>query len=326
MRQLKLSNDAVWRREAKREKIVAPFIIKIPYYLLCLLLDSLFHDKPIARFYFLETVARIPYYSYITMIHSYETLGWWRRSTEMKRVHFAEEYNEYHHLLIWESLGGDQEWSVRFFAQHSAIVYFFILVGLWLTSPTLAYNFSELIEMHAVDTYSEFAEANKELLQSMDAPPIAKAYYESPDLYIFDEFQTDKPRGTRRPVIRNLYDVVIEISDDESAHVSTMAACQDKAVILKSPNTEFNFVLSTALAAVLAYYLDTNLDDDTMLEAFNTFLSYTSASTLGGGTGVDINEAVEAGENSTGMMALADELILALKAGLSRILGLIKFL
>ena len=34
--------------------------------------------------------------------------GWWRRSTETKRIHFAEELNEYNHLLIMESLGGDQ--------------------------------------------------------------------------------------------------------------------------------------------------------------------------------------------------------------------------
>ena len=59
-----------------------------------------------------------------------------------------------------ESLGGDQKWRVRFLAQHAAIVYFFVLIGLWITSPSLAYNFSQLIEAHAVDTYEEFAESN----------------------------------------------------------------------------------------------------------------------------------------------------------------------
>jgi ubiquinol oxidase len=49
-----------------------------------------------------------------------------------------------------EALGGDQEWRVRFLAQHSAIVYFLMLIIMWLTSPSLAYNFSELIEAHAV--------------------------------------------------------------------------------------------------------------------------------------------------------------------------------
>lgn len=54
-----------------------------------------------------------------------------------------------------ESLGGDQLWLDRFLAQHAAIVYYWILVVLFVVSPKLAYNFSELIEAHAVDTYGE---------------------------------------------------------------------------------------------------------------------------------------------------------------------------
>lgn len=142
--QLKLSNDGVWKREYARPEVKAPWIIKLPYLFLCVLLDTLFDKRPINRFYFLETVARMPYFSYITMIHTYETLGWWRRSTEAKRVHFAEEYNEYHHLLIMESLGGDRQWDVRFLAQHASIVYYFVLIFVWILSPTLAYNFSEV--------------------------------------------------------------------------------------------------------------------------------------------------------------------------------------
>jgi ubiquinol oxidase len=60
-------------------------------------------------------------------------------------VHFAEEMNELNHLLIWESLGGDQDWRVRFLAQHSAIAYYFLLIALWIASPSIAYNFSELM-------------------------------------------------------------------------------------------------------------------------------------------------------------------------------------
>lgn len=41
----------------------------------------------------------------------------------------------------------------------------------YFVSPFLAYNFSELIESHAVDTYTEFAAANKELLQSLPPTP-----------------------------------------------------------------------------------------------------------------------------------------------------------
>lgn len=42
------------------------------------------------QFYMLETVARIPYFSYISMLHLYETLGWWTIGTDVRRVHFAE--------------------------------------------------------------------------------------------------------------------------------------------------------------------------------------------------------------------------------------------
>jgi hypothetical protein len=66
-----LSNDAIWKRKADRPEVEAPWIIKAPYYLLCFLLDFLFDGKPISRFYFLETVARMPYFSYISMLHAY---------------------------------------------------------------------------------------------------------------------------------------------------------------------------------------------------------------------------------------------------------------
>jgi len=249
---LTLSNDAIWKREESRPAIAAPLVIKLPYLVLCLLLDKLFDRNPIERFFFLETVARMPYFSYITMLHSYETLGWWRRSTQAKRVHFAEEYNEYHHLLIMISLGGDQSWRVRFLAQHAAIVYFFVLIGLWICSPSLAYNFSELIEAHAVDTYAEFVDSNEAALKALPAPKIAKEYYEAPDLYVFDEFQTGRAKGSRRPVITNLYDVFCNIRDDEGEHVKTMAACQDPLSVVKSPNTEAALIRAGVVAALLA--------------------------------------------------------------------------
>lgn len=34
-----------------------------------------------------------------------------------------------------------------------------------------------------------FAEENAEMLKQLPAPRIAKAYYNSPNLYLFDEFQ-----------------------------------------------------------------------------------------------------------------------------------------
>eukprot|EP00249_Psilotum_nudum_P015947 c25592_g1_i2 orf=1153-2136(-) len=76
LKKLTLSNEAVWERERSRPPVEAPWWIMVPYYVLCVMLDGIFKDRPIQRFWFLETVARMPYFSYISMLHLYETLGW----------------------------------------------------------------------------------------------------------------------------------------------------------------------------------------------------------------------------------------------------------
>lgn len=125
------------------------------------------------------------------MLHLNETLGFWRRSADMKRIHFAEELNEYRHLLIMESLGGDQPFSVRFVGQHSALVYYVVLCLLFAISPTLSYKFSEMLENHAVNTYTVFCEDNEELLKKLPPPKAAVDYYSlgTSDPF-YAEFQT----------------------------------------------------------------------------------------------------------------------------------------
>lgn len=34
----------------------------------------------------LEEVARMPYFSYVSMLHLYETLGWWRAGADLRKV------------------------------------------------------------------------------------------------------------------------------------------------------------------------------------------------------------------------------------------------
>ena len=53
---------------------------------LCYVLDVIYDKRPIQRFWFLEVVARMPYFSYISMLHLYESLGWWRAGAELRRV------------------------------------------------------------------------------------------------------------------------------------------------------------------------------------------------------------------------------------------------
>ena len=286
---LRLDADAIWERERAREEISAPWILKGPYLALCAMLDALFDEKkPIQRFWFLETVARMPYFSYTNMLTFYEALGWWRQSSELRKIHFSEEWNEFHHLLVMESLGGDQSWRDRFLGLHAGIIYFFVLVFLWLISPALAYNFSELIEGHAVDTYGQFVDQNEELLKSMPPPTIAVEYYEGADLYLFDEFQTAREVRSRRPRIRNLYDVFSNIRDDESEHVKTMGACQREDSAISSPNA-VNAKTAAVAALVTAQVVFFRLGESATLAQDAAELdvdALTDAATVGAASGL----------------------------------------
>ena len=156
-----------------------------------MILDVWFpENRPIQRFWLLETVARMPYFSYNSMLTLYEILGWWRKSSDLRKVHFSGRMERVPTFARHGKSRGDRKWSDRFLGQHAALVYYLGLIIIWLISPKLAYNFSERIETHAVATYAQFTEENRALLESLPAPDVAKAYYEGDDLYLFDEFQT----------------------------------------------------------------------------------------------------------------------------------------
>ena len=120
-------------------------------------------------------------------------------------MYFFTWRNEFHHLLIMESIGGDQAWWVRFTAQHSAIVYFVVLSFLWLVSPSLSYKFSELLETHAVDTYGTFLDENECLLKQLPPSIAATDYYTigvaDP---MFGEYQTSA-RGNVSQMVGDLF-------------------------------------------------------------------------------------------------------------------------
>ena len=187
--------------------------------------DTVFagEDRAFARFYALETIARVPYFSYLSVLHIYETIGKWRRAKYLK-LHFAESWNEMHHLLIMEELGGNERFFDRFLAQHIAFGYYAFVILLYLLNPTEAYSFNQGVEEHAFATYDEYLKENEEMLKGMPAPESAIKYYVDGDMYMFDEFQTDCE--LRRPEIKNLFDVFVAIRDDEAAHVKTMEKLQ----------------------------------------------------------------------------------------------------
>lgn len=277
LEELTLDSAAIWERERARGPLVAPWIIKIPYLVLCYLLDVVFEGRnPFSRFFLLETVARMPYFSYITMLHLYETLGFWRRSSDVKRIHFAEEWNEFHHLMIMESLGGDQPYWVRFMAQHSALVYYIALCILWSLSPTLSYKFSEMLETHAVDTYGQFVDENEKTLKELPPSMAAVEYYtigvSDP---MFGEYQTasvsNPERAVRKPGtnLRSLYDVFVAIRNDEGDHVSTMKSCLDPTEATLSPALESRVLTGVALAASVGYFVGDSATLDSLTSSFN---------------------------------------------------------
>ena len=186
LKKLKLNNKNIWNREQESEECVkAPRLMMVIYHIICFLLDVLYNDKPIERFWFLETVARMPYFSYVTMLQLYETLGWWEIDGPLKTMHTDEEINETKHLRIMESLGGNLLWWNRFLAIHGAMVYYIVLILFYVVSPKYAYLSSELLERHAVYTYTEFYESNSKLLKELvptremlDYDPYCESFYE----------------------------------------------------------------------------------------------------------------------------------------------------
>lgn len=203
-----------------------------------MILDAFYGDRNYARFFVLETIARVPYFAFISVLHMYETFGWWRRADYIK-VHFAESWNELHHLLIMEELGGNSLWVDRFLARFVAFFYYFMNVAMYMLSPRMAYHLSECVERHAYSTYDKFIKLHEEELKKLPAPEVALNYYLNEDLYLFDEFQTGRVPCSRRPKIDNLYDVFLNIRDDEGEHCKTMKACQTDGN-LRSPHSTQN--------------------------------------------------------------------------------------
>lgn len=167
-------------------------------------IDKLYENRDYARFYVLETVARVPYFSFVSVLHLYETMGLWRKADYLE-THFGQTMNEYHHLLIMEDLGGDKRFIDRFVAQHTAFFYYWITCLIYMVSPCMAYNLSEQIEEHAYHTYDEFLKNHKTSLSLEKAPVVASDYYDD---------------------VQNLYDVFARVRDDEAEHVKTMQECQ----------------------------------------------------------------------------------------------------
>ncbi|GAA6617140.1 alternative oxidase [Scytonema sp. NUACC26] len=219
------------------------FLIRLIVSFFVFIVDIVYGNRSYARFYVLETIARVPYFSYLSVLHLYETLGLWRKA-DLLKVHFAETWNELHHLLIMESLGGNRHWSDRAIAHSIGVIYYWVVVPIYMLSPRYAYYLMELIENHAYHTYDEHLKMHEAELKTQSAPQVAINYYRDGDLYMFEETQFTSNHRFRRPKIDNLYDVFVNIRDDEYEHVRTMEALQlpEARQTFKSPHTVLELI------------------------------------------------------------------------------------
>ena len=208
------------------------FVIDTVYNIICFFYPVKGTERDFARFFVLETVARVPYFAYLSVLHLRETFGERKDPDEMSdrmRTHYAEADNELHHLLIMESLGGNSTAVDRNLACSAAFVYYWYVVAVYMFNPQAAYHLSELIEDHAYNTYNGYLTKFEDKLKSQPVPDIARKYYIEDNPYMFDKFCTVKSRDAkegnfseRRPTLNSLYDVFVNIRDDEREHWKTL--------------------------------------------------------------------------------------------------------
>jgi len=121
------------------------------------IIDFIYRGLPIQRFWVLETIARAPYFAFLSVLHLRESLG---LRTEahyfLMKEHFAQTINETEHLIEMESRGGSDRWFDRFFAYHLVLIYYWILVVYYAVAPVSAYHLNAGIEYHATETYLDY--------------------------------------------------------------------------------------------------------------------------------------------------------------------------
>tara|TARA_R100000231_G_scaffold40985_1_gene35731 strand:+ start:846 stop:1460 length:615 start_codon:yes stop_codon:yes gene_type:complete len=121
------------------------------------IIDYLYRGRHFQRFWVLETIARAPYFAFLSVLHLRESLGL-RGPVHiyLMEEHFAQSINETEHLEYMESRGGHTYWIDRFFARHLVLIYYWINVVYYWVDPRSAYHLSYEIEVHAMETYAHY--------------------------------------------------------------------------------------------------------------------------------------------------------------------------
>jgi hypothetical protein len=137
------------------------------------------------QFYVFETVARIPYFAYLFVLHHRETLGDRGASKgekknqeedeepsfslsnhqriETMRAHYFQADNELHHMLIMEALGGDYIREIdRFLANTMAFFYYWFVVLVFSWNEQAAYHLNEVVEDYSYKMYEKVSNSARE--------------------------------------------------------------------------------------------------------------------------------------------------------------------
>lgn len=121
------------------------------------ILDILYRDRDIQRFWVLEEIARAPYFAFLSVLHFRESLGLrGDQHISLMKVHFEQTLNETEHLEYMESLGGNDRLIDRVFARLLVLVYYWAMVFYYFISPKYAYHINMLVEQHAAHTYTQY--------------------------------------------------------------------------------------------------------------------------------------------------------------------------
>lgn len=127
------------------------------------ILDILYRNRDIPRFWVLEEIARAPYFAFLSVLHFKESLG--LRGDQhivlMKR-HFEQTLNETEHLEYMESLGGADHPVDRVFAKSLVLLYYWVMVLYYMVSPRNAYHINMLVEEHAAHTYTKYLASHED--------------------------------------------------------------------------------------------------------------------------------------------------------------------
>ena len=125
------------------------------------ILDFIYSDRHLQRFWVLEVIARSPYFAFLSVLHFKESLGIKNDMTMfLMKEHFYQSINETEHLEEMEKRGGDKFWIDRFLARHLVLFYYWIMVIYYFCSPKNAYDVNIKIEEHAFNTYSKYLKHN----------------------------------------------------------------------------------------------------------------------------------------------------------------------